>query len=1858
MRHYPLETELAHLLGTIDTNRPIYGGDMYSGKPPWDAYKSGARGSLYKQKGSVYHGIRKQKFLEEAGSKLGLEMYGPVASSDPGPIKPLTTFQEFQRMNRGFAQVGAARAGLKKHALGARPGLFDLNPERVDRLDATFGSLRAAATTATKEFMARHASVGGRAPVFSPLGLTGIFQAREGISSPDAVLAQFHKKESSYIKRMRKLGVKNLFGQSSPFELTAGLGRTTQALASFTSTLEAQGYKVGMSMSKEGVVRLRTKHVGVGTLQGTGATAALDLHLQIGERVPLLPSYVEAGVTGPGGKSVPLVYKKPGTGLSKGKMGSTPFLTARMVGIAEKNQHNAYQIKGIRTASEHFLGQLEEVFTEFAGIEGWAGRDFDSKIRKIQEDYRKLLDFSPSADRTSLFRAHDVVVMHREESGWARSLVHHMTSDKNRPRGYSMDFNGIKVEGIQEQFGRSHLEMERMAQEAGLSSFSVKPELVTNQGVVSQMMPHELGAFFRHEDLARQGYQAVGGASLAGGRHVWPLIKSNLQMKYKAAPALGRLSVPWFTTKSQRAIEDVTNNMNRRAGQVYASIAAITDPSYILGKSAKATNRDLARMTEQMMDPMSGGVWISKSLAKSLTTDVQSQLDVTNKSHQRILNFMERHGKSSVFTMDEGRRLLEKGGVGTHIMIGRFKNTVSGVFDETILEDHIRKSGGKGAVADILMPGMDLRKYPGMARELMLSSVLEKAVPEIGTNPSRKHFEGLRKIADTLGGEIRMVPDIAKIGIPEAISEQLASEVLPHEYKSLAETAKKKYLRPRAFREKTFGKLLKAGYLPQFILGDQHKEIDKHAMDQVSNILKSTFGGTYNIESEHFAAPMGYSGGETTLVEGLRHYAPVKVRSHSYNLMARASRLGSVDEKGYIPTLDFDPDSGYKLQQRLLKRLDVWGPEGKQVADTLREVYESDYVKEQANRIRTFGELLSGRTPTDDTLQKMGLKRLTPDQVIGQYLKNVEGLEKLDDIRDPSGTYFDKQLDHYDAMKKGFVLELDEALDYDLLSQGKVEIDGKDVSRTVRRSSIYFFGPAFYEKQLASESALTEMARAEEKLFDLAVTRRARTDSQKAALVSALEDYEKATTSAIVGKKGLLSERVVQPRLRGGGWTSIIEAQNLSPARQKLGKGAVTISQEYADELGLSKVLKTRNDDFVYALMHRDPAQGAGNVAAVKMYIDQELQGRKMVVDPQVYRRAMGDTDQDTMQFLLGSTRRLSANLEKLHEIQFKGDIPFHLANELMVDEQYRKSFMGLTGGQQLSLAEALGNLEASAAAKSGAVFSQNYSFFHQLDKIVEDTDSFKRYSDLVMRIHSTKLTTGEIHTGHELLRNFMVGNQNLVTRFEQEASQVGLSTKNLALVSSNLMQVAEELATIKKAAEPNVRMLSLLEQAARSPASATGAGWMDEMVDTIVEIQKETFGGKGIPLAEFQDLYSVEAMKAAYQQSAGNLVASRALRMDDAGVDFMATMKNMVSEELNPQMRKKLYVIADYMRESMRSMNEELGKEGLLRFGTYVDRISKSMTARVGESTSEEQMYVLGRVMDSLLGAGSGKTTDRLATQLSGSLARELEFEEMADITRSRLHESKELIDSAMEKTAASATATDHLFDAVSEWWSRQKPGVKFGAYAVGGLGVLAGVKNLLFPNVVPGPQPKGPEYYLHNPPFLGYNSGPGFRDNIPVNMGEGAGMLPAPVPSYGPGIGVPINPPTMGPALPVETPIPVAESAGSSPMQPMPIMSQGQPEMDTTAFAEPPRTYMEPPGWMRPMGGDIGIGETMDYVDAGYSQQEAVNIASTMGYATESEVQVTVMNDTISQSPLEASRAMRMAEHSSFYIGDSSVA
>lgn len=1739
---------------------------------------------------------------------------------------------------------------------GSNPALA---PEAKSALDKLAG-FAAMTKEATSSAIANLGGLGGGTRFFYSKGepvrmpdMTGPFGAgaryNMDMAGKSKFLARVSALEESQMGLLKAAGV-NLPGIE--------VGSTTSALGGFIDTLQGAGYSVRVEASPEDVYQFSLKRFD--RLDRDAST--FRVNLGFGHKVPVLPGLHTAdfggGITG--------VVRTPGTGFSTA-MENTPFFVPRAVGEMAINSNNVPVIKKITSASSFYLKELGSYLTSPDTIASGINA---SHVAQLAENYHQLLVYSAPGTMQNLAKAAEVVPILPNGIKWTRPIAENFAA--SRPNFYRGGRLNLQEDSMA-PFSRAHDEARMMLGGHALYSTAVKPESLINQSVFSVLHHRNVMPWAEFEDPARQLYQVMNRGSFYNGN------------QFKAI-ARGKVSVtvPTFSTQFQNAAENLSILTRGVGTSVRANVAMVQDPFFMVGMDAIADSnftkgkvnrmagmKDLGAMRDLIMDPLAGSVWISDDMAVAMTRDVTSQLDMSSKKHQRLVRHINKKGYKGLFTT-KGRQLAEAAGVGSHLYVGRYKQTVAGVYSKRDLLNNA--AGLKGVVPDVIMPMVDLHKYPAMAREVLLSTVMDRALHKLGSlhhsnTLGDTHFKALTDVATKLGAELHMRPDYAT-----------AMEIRQANWRQGPGTAGR-LLGGKVSSLNQFRDMWSRGYRPSFQVGDALADAGKLTAadaDYVTDTLSRAFGIDRHIGMETILAPSRHAGSSSVqAVKSFLLQMGVSGRSTSYNLMAKATRIPSDAAGNHLGTLQIN-NQGYKLENAIMRRMVGMGPEGQSVANALSEVYHTTDVQHFAAQTKLFVGLSSGQEATQRSLAKLG-----KDLGIGKYsLSHFKDtilaggkLNSLRDMADTTGTYFSSAL--ADKVGKGFVLEVDEPLNWTVAKTKGRKIGQNLAEETIARKQFFFYGSDFYKDQFESGTALTEMAHREEEAIRAFTAERS--PSYAADATQAYERYEEATRRALGGKTGLVANKWLEPRLAGSLWSDITEQQMMNADQMKrYGRGSVVISQEMAQEAGLH----LKKGESMFALMHRDPIQGAGNISAVKVFVDKKLRGRTSVLDPLIFKRGLGDVDQDVMSLLFASTNSLKKSLSALFNRQWSPEtLQMHRTSLPIVDQQIRGAIPGLQG-EHIDLTKAFAALDAQDADKS---MSAGHRLLTQFEAAVgQDRELLDLHQ---LRIHSVKQATGVMFNAHELLREFAESPAVLDSFYKQKNQTAAALSKtlgmDLGLVASSVLQTAQELASIKKAKTPKATLLTALEELGMMDSVKRAEfladdvkvkDWRKRVFGAVTDISEEILGGKGIGLASVEKLRahaSLEEQTAYIKKAQAHYLAAK----DAFSGGQIAKLSELLKRGLDPnnphgqEARQGLELIVDYFQHFATSMGSVMEGKGLVG---HVSPLIKLTRAGYGAPHAGSSIPVDARNAQELFEAttfmAQAKNADTVAAQQariavaimanSGSMA-DVELSESAKVVASAVaSRPTSIIDPMHHVAMANKAMGESAVETILQWFHAHKE-ARVTALLGGAVVGLAGMKNLLFPNIMPNTDMTKPQFRFQNPPMFGYNTGQGV-DGIPPQYGS-SGMPYYVSPSFGRDAGLDYNYIQMGRGMSDENRLQVPDVMSSSyvPMQPSSVM-KGMPEPDLGPMAQP-RAVVELPKQMRPYGAFARDEVDMTSVDVTMSGGASVSSmradAAALSALGNSTVQLSISDERISQSRLELTRSVRNVENSRFYFGSTDV-
>lgn len=1616
---------------------------------------------------------------------------------------------------------------------------------------------------------------------------------------------------------------------------------TTEALQGFLARIDPT-FQAGLTMSQNNVLQLHLQHKSKGFIQQT-----FDLPVAIGERVSISDKVSSVKIKG---IDTPVVI--PGTSFTR--KGATRFSVPKSVMEVVGSGQADFKIQGIKSGSEFYLSQLGDILEDFSrgdvAYAPGAARQFQTRISGLNRGIRKLLTTSADSNIvTALQKAHDVVpvIAGGAPGEFSPFLQQQLGQYGTTPRLREFRGSAMSMKFFEEELGTWSEKFARMQQfvgEKGVRFSGIKPELIWGQGVASTLDASSAMPFGQYEDPGRQIYQMFGKGLLAGGSSFQPTIKA-IKSGAVRGLSMGRMTVPWFATGFQRGAENVALSLQGAPSQVMASVGIINDPNFFrAGVSG-----------ELPLDAMSGDLWVSKRFARSLTRDISNELNRVKPGHAAILDFVGKHGEEALFSMREGKQLLEAGGLGTSLMLGRYKHTISGVFDEDRLTAQAQKAGIAGAVPQVVFPAMKLGKYPGGMREMVLGTMLERAVgqtmPKFGAGqlkPRYRDVSGIRKtagflseVAGVLEARVVMAPEVTK----DILSDQIAGGVSSGRFKELVE---REVMHGGKVDLTLFQKHLQEGYVPQFLPREDLAaeqaakglvpgfQLDAAKAGQVEEIFRR-HGLDPTIGQEQILAPTAQAGGKVGAYTGYMGVMSAALRKDSMQVITRISPVSNKLMES--ATLLGDDRSGFKLQTKTIRRLGLFGAEGEGVADELRSIYKTQDIESFGKQFTMFEKMMSGHAPSEELLGRMNIPTFTADEFISKY--GGQNFQRVGQDLATEGTYFsDRLLAQAPELKHGFVLQMDQPLRLPLL-QGTGD--------AVMQDKMYMLGPAFHSAEIEAEGGLSRLARSEEQLF---LAMQNKHERSAADLVDSTHDYWRAFAGAAGGKSGMVARRWFQPRLAGGTWTNIMTASKEITRARGFDDGTAFISEAYAKELGIEKYgstmeVKGQRYKYAWGLTQRDPIQGAYNVASVRYVVDDSLapKGRGVAMDPEFTRRALGDTDRDTIQVLFGN-KNLQTKLEALGLKQF-GHFTSH-----EFSEAYRREIIGEIAGDgadSLSLTRLLQKEAQKASEDIGKDFTKAQQFLFKL----ESAHDMSFYREHVLKIASTKMTTGQINVGHEILRSWLGGTDDITKfvstqyggaaarlRTKGAAGQLLGTQEAFALHMSNILGMGEEMASIKKSSTPQAQMLELLEEAAARPFSPdlTGSAyesWKLRAREQILRTQHEIFGSKQlVPIntlanvATVRDATSFEDMMTALRASSG--------------------FEDRIAE---------VDALSGWMARSMRHMNEAYQRVApgeAMPFGRHIDAIAEVMGNTWGVKQDNMKFQVLSNMQGHIDAVREGLREGQLSVEQARTMSNAL-LSEASEFTHNdfeQLARIDALADDAADAAGQRATANfgkaDQVMDNIAGYFSKMNPFTKWSMGIGAGILGLAAIKNQLYPDVYPAHPAHSGEQPFHNPPFLGYPIGPGFHDSIPPPMARG-GMNITEAPSFGAGRELPYHNVMFDRGMTQERPVPAMVQSRKPyvPTQPAPISSgyEGGGQADLG-----PHAVVTKPMHMRPMaqpglnlGGSQGAAASVNFRGSGSDTAQMEQIAMMMGSMTGADTNLSIMNDVYAQSDLELGAAMR---------------
>lgn len=1322
--------------------------------------------------------------------------------------------------------------------------------------------------------------------------------------------------------------------------------------------------------------------------------------------------------------------------------------------------------------------------------------------------------------------------------------------------------------------------------------------------------------------------------------------------------------------RNVKSLVDFTNQIHNDPFEFVSNLR-------ILSELTQETPRAISALYPKF-DPTSGGIAISESLARALTADVTRHLNPFDPAHNRILNELSRSNYRKALELlntPEGQRVLEKGGLGTHIMINRSKFTVYHVFKESELRK-LLKVRPEAEIPHIVLPIANLKKYPGMLADTIMSAMLEKAFEKTAsirkqgpgsTDQVVEHLTKYAELAESVGAEFRLTADVKAL-------EKLASrrpQLTESEFiSSISTLVTKQNIQDKKIQSDILFRL-GTGYVPQFVLAPSGKAANIQSFDEltklfteVSDQIKKDFGVDTNLMLKQFIVPLATEGKEAGFAFGFSIPMQVGVRAEPYELISKFTRV--------IPDQIYKTDEGFKLEHAALRRLAAWGKPGQDLALQLMEnVFSKSSIQVEFSKIEALSRLSEGYSldkAGKETLDKLGIKVIS----VGDFIKDVRqklGKKTIDIFDYDSKASLTTYITNKDILKeygKGFVLEFPEQHAAKWTTGSTVGLDSQ--ARFSRRQFI-FRGPENIRRSIQANAPITQLGRTEEKIIQALLSDyEDRPEQFLHSFRSAYASYESLWRSEAVSKTGSLAEDVLQPRIGGSLWTSIIESPLDEQTVAKYGRGFVRISPFKAQQLGLIDRKGNRllpfvgKDDTFKALVERAPVQGAGNLVAVNVVVDEMLEGSKVMVDPLVYRIMLGDTDQDVINMMFASTKQLHESLEGLRRRQFSSEmIERHRTSLAMLTETMRIADFDTQKGT-IDLVGLWKMLEESSRdKKTGQIkpdknFAEANRLMQSLQAILNE-DELRLRNLHTMRIVSTKLATGPVHNAHELMRH-VAENTGIAERF---VKQFGGDATEYILTASGILQTAEELASIKKAAAPLTDVLESVQSFAMNPmlkSTQEYQEWRKKLFSAIVDIHEEILGGKGMGLVVFEGLARESARKLAAEKA---LAIVTKTKLDILGVNVIDKIKEALADPAS-QARQQIERTIDYFE----FFASEIGGmyRGLL--GSHISPMAKALSSRIAEAPPGEKASILREVMA------------------------QIESLRLKDLEKTRIFEDPEASKNIMEATLAkympkvsyiSADTTiqsskavpqtpisavldqapvfgEETFAEVSKW-IRDKPIVKYGLIGAAGILSLAGLKSILFPDVRPQLPPQDKHFAYHNPPMFGYLTAGGVEGVPDLTFGGGAGMAQSEAPSYGPGVTVPDHYVNIGPGLSSERPIPSLLSSGSYVAPQLPVSNlRGSPEIDVTQFVNTrPRARVELPRHMRHLGAYADETGLQLQASMNLTKARAVDFGSRLARSLAAPVELRISDDFIHQSRLESIRAMRNASESRFYFGSTDV-
>lgn len=1262
---------------------------------------------------------------------------------------------------------------------------------------------------------------------------------------------------------------------------------------------------------------------------------------------------------------------------------------------------------------------------------------------------------------------------------------------------------------------------------------------------------------------------------------------------------------------------------------------------------------DKLKQGAPVFDAPSGGIWVSQAFMEAHSKDITRQLNPTDSKHQKIAKMIKKKGSFGLLTSD-GQRLLEEGGIGTHIMIGRGKFTISGVYDEKKMAQAF--SGAR--VPDVLMPQAALAKYPGMLAETAFNTTLSKAFKNtLGAGDAatrERHLKAYHSIAKKMGGEFVMMAGekaaARTVGQGPAIPERVSRLV-------------RRPLDNKIFTPNEFDQFLAEGFHPHFKLDDVSSKVaNATKFEDVTNLLNSLkpelkeLGVDSTIPLERLVAPLGSASGAAGITHGYSVVMQSALRPKSYNLMAKFNPV--------VPgRVTLHPD-GFKLQQAGLRRLGTWGPEGKALAAAL--VDEAIGGKKGTAFLRSteaFSQLAEGF----EVHNSSNMKKYKLDEFVkkARSILQTTHPERYKAGESIDSTYFSKEMTK--AFGESFIIETDQPIEW---TRATAFGNGTNQGDKFQRKQFFFFGQKDAARQIKSNSPLTPVLGAEEGVIRTLLQEAGENGELTPQAALSLErnyrKYESAVFKSLVSKSGSLANKVIQPRLGGSMWTSIIEGSLDPDTVAKYGRGWVRVSPDAAARLKLDKLIAAQGSNFAYALTERAPIQGAGNQTAVKVFIDKTLKGFSAVYDPLVYRYGIGDTDQDVMSSLFASTMKLRKRMEALHKVQYSPQAVLrHTTSLVALDHAMREASLVSRRGE-IDLFSMWKTLEKYDKPEHG---KQNVKSFATANRLLAGLQASvdgdpKDFLNLQrLRIDSTKLATGPVHNAHELLRTFSE-NSGFLDSFAGASGLTAAEVQMYHLQASGVFQTAEELASIKKASAPVADLLAHIQEFAINPlqkGTQEHVAWHSKMGTILASIQEEVWGGKGMGIDALDKIRSEHMHDSAIQRAKAAMVN---LKLTASGYDTEALARALQNSEGIKNM-------SFYMESLARHMNTV--SSGHVNITAAISPMAKVMGRRMRGKKTRQQALAVKDALAAIRQAqvhvqnsedavsGSAKLIGKaIEATIAAKTPLDTVYSGMAPEVAQSVAQSTSIsgLPASFIRSNQASEIGEELFSSMMHFIKRNKPAVSIGAGILG----LAAIKNLLFPNVVPDMTPEQKYRDFQNPPMFGYNTSQGV-DAIPdITFGKEDGMMPAQAPSYGNSIGLPSHMVSVGQGMSSEGQIAMVGSPlgmGGSPMQPVSSM-QGAPEIDTSAFvSRAPTARVETP--MYSTGRHLGAYATAPgvevEVDGDYGMRDSVALGAQIGMMSGAPTSVSISSADISQSRLEMLRSVSDSQNSRFYFGSTDV-